>query len=368
MEGYRPSAENLGVGPEANALAGPERLIGVEARRSHLERIRFEGILTEARQRNLEERERMIDAIALVGLPVDNVRVVAWQKNRRGRENWLASWEPKRERFTVYELNNRQVPEKQAEVIPHEGAHVNSPFDEANDELFDGRENRLKTAEHAMRVAGQSEATGKFMDGYHSYLYRKYQNGEITREHFYEETWAIMVGLALSNRKKLEQVQESQHKALDRMRNTGETPPEKVNLISSENENGEVDVDGVDVALINLLEGVDNYEELRAHVIHIREFFHSRDNFEVAMSRGGDYWEAWRKKKKQEEEEKMAKERARLEQIREMDTYHVVGTENTLPIWTAETGIVMGLNQIDNQPGNSQITTNPVSPEFKPTK
>jgi hypothetical protein len=279
-----------------------ERITGEGARRARIESLPGKGF-------NEKQRHWINDKLVKTALPVENINSLHRRPNKLGREDWLGSWLPWHGEFSIYELLEKQVEEKKLGTVAHESGHANTPFDKENTFIFGSENAREAAAKHAIAVAEQTLITEKFINGYHNYLHGKLSTGEIDRERFNEETWAIMTEMALTNRAGLEQKQEAQHRELERRKDA----PEKVYLMSHE-ENGEMIVDGIDVAMINLIDGVENLEDLKKHVIDMKGEFYSDDNYQQVQDRR----RLEEKKKKEEEEKRKAKlatELARLDEI-----------------------------------------------------
>ncbi len=218
--------------------------------------------------------------VAMVGLPVDNITSFHKKINDKGREDFLGSWGVGRHygEFSVYELLGRVVPEKKLGTVAHELAHANSPFEERNDSAFGGRETRESAADFAKRLASQTDRTGIFMNPYHRELHMRFREGRITFERFVEETWAIVVELALSNRAKLEQVHEAWRSKMDRL-------GEGDHFVGVITEEGRDVPGGVDAYLIKLIEEVNDVEGLRAHADGLKIIFYTDSALDIFMER-----------------------------------------------------------------------------------
>jgi len=282
-----------------------ERIVGAGARREKIQGLKKVGF-------NNEQEKWIEDKLVTVALPVYNLKSLHRKENKYGSENTLGSWGygiPNYGEFSIYELLDKQINEKKIGTIAHESAHANTPFNENNTFIFGSEATREAAAKHAIKVANQTVITKKFLNGYHRHLHDKYIGRDIPKKDrislatFQEETWAIMTELAITNRAHLEQVQEAQHKSLYKLKIEGENVPEKVYLISHQDEKGEVVVNGVDIALINLVDGVDTLDALKEHVISLKGEFYSNNYYEIAKKRA---LEEERKKKKKKREEKAA--------------------------------------------------------------
>lgn len=289
------TGSSSGIGPELE-FGVKERIAGYSARREKLDSIaRYPGDLFESDR----QREELKEQILAVGLPVDNFKKLSRRRNKGGRENTLASWGKgswNSGEFTVYELLDKQVPEKRLGTVVHENVHGASPFDRQNTFLYGSEEARAE-AENAVRaVAVQSILTKKFLNGYHKWLYDQMKLQEsgiaktgITREIFDEETGSIAAELAMTNRAKLEQVEKAQHEKIDQLFDSGELlTNKKVNLLSrvvSEGDLNFAQVSGVDNILINLVDGVENYGQLMEHIDGLKAQFYPEDTMQVVSQR-----------------------------------------------------------------------------------
>lgn len=256
-----------------------------------------------------EQKKWIVEKLTAIALPVDNIKSLHKKKNKFGSENLLGTWgygTSNYGEFSIYELLDRQINEKKIGTLTHESAHANTPFEKNNTFIF-GSETALENAaEHAREVADQTLVTKRFLGGYHKYLYTEFMDEKIDLETFEEETWAIMTELAFTNRAHLEQVQEAQHKSLDKLKRKGKDTTEKVYLISHPGLRGETVIDGVDTALINLVDGVDTLDALKEHVISLKGEVYSESNFDVAKQRLEE--ERKKKKKKEKKDALLAKQ------------------------------------------------------------
>src|SRR4051812_18925113 len=83
------------------------------------------------------QKAQLIRQIIAVRLPLDNYRSLAYRQNHDGHENelYLGSWGIGSEnygQFSVYELLDKQIPERRLGVIVHESAHANTPLRQEN--------------------------------------------------------------------------------------------------------------------------------------------------------------------------------------------------------------------------------------------
>jgi len=282
-EGFPSEADTILTGIEAarRAVEGtPElqqRITGREAREAHVRAALRPETFRDGNTTPEWAAERIID----VGLPVDRIKAITLERNKKGRETVLGSWgigEKNKGVYSVYELLQRQIPEKQLGTIAHESGHANSPFRNENAFLFGSEEARAEAARFAEAAAQQTIDSQRFLNNYHKDLYARMIAGDITRATFNEETWAITTELALTNRKHLQQVQEAQHASIDRRMKSKLVAEDykKVTLISGAN------VAGVDKALIALLDGVEDLDGLVAHVDGLKAKFYPQTSLAMA--------------------------------------------------------------------------------------
>jgi len=286
-----------------------ERISGLEDRQKKLEETKKFGF-------DNEQEKWIVDTLASIALPVDNIKSLHRRKNKLGCENVVGSWGTgilNYGEFSIYELLDKEIKEQKIGTLTHESAHANTPFNEKNTFIFGSETIRENAAEHARKSANQTLITKKFLNGYHKYLYEKFIDNKIGLGTFEEETWAIMTELAIINRAHLEQVQEAQHKSIDKLRGGGINTPEKVYLMSHSDQRGETVVDGVDTALINLIDGVDTLGALEEHVVSLKGEVYSEINYDIVKQR----LEEERKKKKKKEKEVA---RAAKQQLLEAET------------------------------------------------
>ena len=249
------SKENMPLTPEE---AENQRLL-------HLQSLPCEGFDSEA------QRLRTIQELAVTGLPVNDLTKIIYGKNTYKDPDTLASiviGGANRGKLTEKELLEKH-PEKRPGTFCHEQTHLNSPFRPENAGLFGSEKERLEIAAHIIEVAEQTKTTKKFLNGYHAYLYKKLNKGEISDTLYYEETWAIMCQLAMTNEEKLEQVENSQRREMARLHNLGRASSDKIaSLTTKIGENGEITLSTVDIALMKLLEpaGITNYSEYCNHL------------------------------------------------------------------------------------------------------
>jgi hypothetical protein len=280
-----------GYGPEAKSQVIPETNfqpadyeVQFADPRLRLQNLPYEGF------RSKEHRDDLVDNIVAVGLPVVNYRSLHYSQNRNDSHDYLGSWGAGSEvygQFTIYELLERQIPEERLATVVHEGAHANTPLRKENAYLFDGEPGRAEAEQYAYDLADQSLLTNKFMTGYHKSLAEQLRSGKISRNLFAEETQAIATELALSNRAKLTQTEEAQHHRLEVMQSFGQVSRERtpINLSSRIDKDGNALVDGIDKQLIQLLNGVENYQDLIRHTGQLKSNFYGVETAAVAQTR-----------------------------------------------------------------------------------
>lgn len=268
---------------ETWVVVDEERLRGREAREGRLRQVEATGFESDTQLNQI--RERIID----VGLPVDNIVRLKHERNKIGKEEVLASWgvgNRNRGEFTVFDLLDRQIPEKQVGTIVHELAHGSSPMVAENDRVFGSRQERLVAADLAVNIADQTIQTQVFLNGYHAYLYKRYVAGTLPGglETFIEETWAISLEMAMTNRKGLLQKQESQRQVAEELQKAKMWKGEVVQIITDP---GSEEAAGVDKALLGLVDGVSDMKDLRTHLAELKRKHYSEENQAKLLQRSG---------------------------------------------------------------------------------
>lgn len=288
---YQPHPEVLEMAPRLAEMpavnvfdyARVDREIHYGSPETQLRQLTHEGFRSET------HREQLIGEIVAVGLPVDNYQSLHHRKNEGSALHHLGSWGIWGEQygqFSIYEKNEAETPESRLGTIVHEGAHANTPLRKQNAYLYGGEANRAEAEQFARNLAAQSLVTGKFMDSYHSQLAAELYNGDISLDIFAEETQAIAVQLGMTNRAKLEQVEQAQHRALDRMRGTGEPHGlSRVNLISQVDHTGAITIDGIDKQLIALVRDVHGHQDLMGHIGQLKRNLYADETVTVATTR-----------------------------------------------------------------------------------
>jgi hypothetical protein len=255
-----------------------------------------------------DAHHEMIEQVAAIGYPVDNFKNFVRRPNDKKENQYtLASWGIGTENygeFSVYELFDRQIPEERLGTLAHESAHANTPLNPNNAHLFGGEAERLEAVGFIIAVADQSLATNKMLNGYHDYLALQYKQRladpsgleGIDYRTFVEETSAILSQLALTNRAKIEQIQEQQHKVWDDIARASRAqgkpePAPKVQLLSQPDHMGVVKPAGIDKTLLRLLDmpaetrGMAGYDRLMAHISGLKARFYQDDTLQVANGR-----------------------------------------------------------------------------------
>jgi hypothetical protein len=277
-------------------LETPENPPGLDPE-EHLLSIPQEGFTT-------EQHHQLTSRILAVGLPVDNYTKLSRRANEPETRNNLASWGVGSENygeFTEYELLDEQIPERQLAALVHEGAHANTPRRKENAPLYGGESKRAQAELFARDLAAQTLMTGKYLTGYHKHLAAELINGQKTPEDyelFVEETQAIAMELAITNRAKLEQVESAQQAKLANLQRAGlvDEDIQPVNLLSHAENDDEVQVEGIDNELIALLDGVSDHKELMAHVANLKERFYPDKSLAIVKNRAELYLDASQKR------------------------------------------------------------------------
>lgn len=268
-EGPMPAFDYAGVGSEIRGVDNPA---------AHLNGLRHEGFHSE------DHRQQLIGEIVSIGLPIDNYSSLHYRENEGDEADHLGSWGIGAEtygQFSIYELNDTQTPESRLGTLIHEGAHANTPLRIENAHLFGGEAERLEAQEYAHDLATQSLVTGKYLDGYHESLATQLRGNEITFDLFAEETQAIAVQLAMTNRARLAQTERAQHRQMD-IHYPNAT---QVNILSQTDHRGDVTVDGIDKQLIALVQDVDDYQGLMGHVGQLKNKIYSEEAAAIANNR-----------------------------------------------------------------------------------
>lgn len=235
-------------------------------------------------------RYEAANLMAATGMPVDNVRRLRYEANRRGTEDVLASFGVgffNRGEYTVYDLLGRVVPEKRFGTHMHELSHAASPLRRENSRYYGGEDGRRQAERQVVGIAEQSRLTGIHLNGYHKFLLEQLSAGTIDLDTYNEETWAITAEMAMTKRDELARVEADQHRRVQDLQRSGELSQDyqAVNLVSHEDREGDVTVDGVDGLLIGLMDGVDDYAGLLAHAGRLKAEFYPAGSREVANDR-----------------------------------------------------------------------------------
>lgn len=237
-----------------------------------------------------EGYKEVISQLLAIGLPPYNYTKLGHEENKKGTENVMGSYgigDKNRGEFKVYGLRDKQGPEERLKVVIHEATHGVSVLDPNNAEYFGGEEKRVKAEAFARNLAKQSNLTQTFINGYHKMLAKQYTEGKITEDTLAEELHAIALETAMTDPAKLRET-EALHKAkMARMAEAGALPNDTraINIVSYENEDGEIVPDGIDIAAIALLEGVEDVRGLDRRRQELKERFYDPKNLAVAKER-----------------------------------------------------------------------------------
>src|SRR5215216_3535115 len=169
-------------------------------------------------------------------------------------------------------------PESQVRLAAEEQWASTSPFNTENASYFGGELERMEAAEIVTDIADQARLTGKFLDGRHKILARKFDAGEISKMEHDEAVGGILNGFALTNPAHLRNVGEAQAKVIARRVKAGVLPEDTkvVALTSRVTENG-VELAGIDkiTASIN---GVKNQGELASLGLEMKSKHYRPEN------------------------------------------------------------------------------------------
>lgn len=185
------------------------------------------------------------------GLPLENIETVVYKKNQKGEENVLGSFQPTERTVTLYKDLNKLPPIAQHGTIVHEQSHSVSPLNPENQRFYGSIESFERAREHAIAVSKQSLETRKFINGYHAFLAKQLEAGQIDTGRFVEETSAILMETRFNNAEHLKQVNEAQK---------NKAGANAVDIIS-----------GVDETLISLIPQVNSKEDLDEHIEQLKK-------------------------------------------------------------------------------------------------
>lgn len=230
--------------------------------------------------------------IIAIGLPVDNFRAFQYEQNDSGyhsNPNAIGGWgigPENKGTFYIYSLLDR-LGEYRLGTLVHESAHANTPMNPENTSQFGGEAKRQAAELFAKNLADQSLLTDTFLNGYHAYNAKEFRAGRMSKATFIEETQAIASELGVTNRAKLEQIQEVQLSKVERLKRAGEWDLDlaPVNLISKTYPDGHTEVDGIDHQLIALTRDVENYGDLMTHIKALKPQFYHYNSATVASGR-----------------------------------------------------------------------------------
>jgi len=176
-------------------------------------------------------------------------------------------------------------PEAQVRQAAEEQWTATSPFNAENASYFGGELERMEAAEIVTDIADQARLTGKFLDGRHKILARKFDAGEITKLEHDNAVGSILSGFALTNPAHLRNVGEAQAKVIARRVKAGVLPEDTkfVPLTSRITENG-VELAGIDkiTASIN---GVNSQAELASLGLEMKAKHYRPENMVKATAR-----------------------------------------------------------------------------------
>ena len=184
----------------------------------------LDGIPTEGM--NAEQATWFKDNLTRIGLPLtDQVTKLRYAPNTRGNEGVLGTANSANGEFTLYKKLEGLPEIAQYGTMVHEGLHFSDPFlPEHIGQYGEGEEahkNWEAAQEHTRAIARQTHETKVFLNGYHKYLYKQWQAGEISETLFAMETHAIMGEQRMTNPNHLKQIQESQKAKLERLNENG---------------------------------------------------------------------------------------------------------------------------------------------------
>jgi len=176
-------------------------------------------------------------------------------------------------------------PEAQVRVAAEEQWASASPFKAENASYFGGELERMAAAEVVSDIADQSRLTGKFLDGRHKILARKYDAGEISKVEHDEAVGGILAGFALTNPAHLRNVGEAQAKVVTRRVNAGVLAADTkvVALTSRITENG-VELAGFDKISASI-NGVKSQAELASLGLEMKSRYYRPENMVKANAR-----------------------------------------------------------------------------------
>lgn len=218
------------------------------------------------------------EEIENIGLPLNNIKKVAYAPNQKGEENILGSFQPFSGELTLYKsLENLPLIAQQGTMI-HEISHSASPLDPENTKLFKSRDEAKIARKNVIGVARQSVITRKYLNGYQAYLHKQLEAGEIDLGRFVEETHAIMMELRFTNPKHLKEVETAQHKALKKVNinNKDGLAFLPVALLTSEKEAERGNLQGADRTIANLIPNLKTKEDIDKHVSNLRQHLRER--------------------------------------------------------------------------------------------
>lgn len=274
---------SLGLGRMATTPEAllPRRIEGYLGRKLHLYGANVEGL-------SFAERNRRIDMITDIGLPVDNIRSLAHRKSYETgmarSEGWstLATWDQQNGEFTTYDALSELPDAAKLATTVHELSHGMTALRQENAFLYGSEEKREAAAKFAVAVGRQSLETNTYINAYQKKLAEQFRNGEIDEFRFFEETSAILIEFSLTDRNKLRQIQEVQHAKIDRIAEQTGVQIEKIDLISAPDSDEAL---GADRVLVDLLDGVTTVRGIEAHVLSLKTKYASAEDGSKAATR-----------------------------------------------------------------------------------
>jgi hypothetical protein len=163
--------------------------------------MRLSGV---GREEVAEYRQYLKKIFVGTGLPLDNVSRIHIVKRGDFYEKLMdgdAEYNPRTKTITLRDWLFTDT-YNLVSLATHELAHANSPFNK-NDRLF-GSRTRTEVSEYVKRVGDYLLAANLPLDDYHMKVMKRYKlppfsADRVTKQYYYEETWAILVQLRLTN-------------------------------------------------------------------------------------------------------------------------------------------------------------------------
>jgi len=224
-------------------------------RRKTIEDVKFSG--------GTAEQQRRVSAIVTQsGLSLENVKkIIITEPGLREKlllgdpENTIGGFSHATKILILKgEALNESSDTELRNLIVHELAHANSPFDK-NSKLYGSRAERLKARGIVMQIAKALEAANESLDEYHETLRQSSKLSKllhpfksIGKNRLHEETWAILVAMRYTNPEGLRRIEELMQEAHEKKIIKLRRPPKL--LTDNESETPQ----GIDVALMSLLD------------------------------------------------------------------------------------------------------------------